>query len=494
MTQPFLKTDGLYIGNEWVAPASGDKEEVINPATEEVIGLAPLGGPAEVEAALASAREAFDSGPWPTMSAKERAAKLQELHGALLARAAEIQNLIIAEAGATQILAQTLQFGIPMQHMQYFINACQREPAMPLPVEVTPSPAGTKVLGAGVKVREPVGVVSAITPYNFPFFLNISKIAPALAMGNAVVLKPSPYTPFEALIIAEVAAEIGLPKGVLNVVTGGKEVGEALTTDDRIDLITFTGSDSVGSAIMGQAAPGLKRVLLELGGKSALIVREDADLHQAAMAGLMGFTIHCGQGCALTTRHLVHNSVREQYVQTLAGMAAHVKVGNPSDAETGMGPLIRAVQRDRVEHYVELGRDSGATLVAGGKRPEGLTKGFFYEPTLFDNVDNKSQIAQDEIFGPVGVVIGYDTDDEAVALANDSKYGLSAGVFSADVGLAYEMALRLKTGGVSINGGSGKMSSHAPFGGIKRSGIGREYGEEGLDEYTNLKAISFHGG
>lgn len=495
MTLPLRNADALYIASEWVKPASGAKEPVINPATEEVIGEAPVGGKREVDFALQAARDAFDKGPWPRMKPKERAAKLQALHDGLMRRAAEICELIIAEAGATRVLTQFLQFGIPMQHFQYFIDAViSRNFATSLPAELSPNAMGTKTLGMGVKVYEPVGVVSAITPYNFPYFLNLGKIGPALAAGNTVVLKPSPYTPFQALIIAEAADDVRLPKGVLNIVTGGTDVGEGLTTDARVDLISFTGSDLVGSAIMGQAAPGLKRVLLELGGKSALIVRQDANLQQAAAAGLASFTIHAGQGCALTTRHLVHNSVRAKYVEMLAAMAKQIKVGNPADPQTGMGPLIREAQRQRVEHYVELGLKGGAKLVAGGRRPEGLEKGFFYEPTLFDNIDNKSSIAQDEIFGPVGVVIGYDSDEEAIALANDSRFGLSGAIFSADAGRAYEIALELRTGGVSINGGSGKMSSHAPFGGIKRSGIGREYGEEGLNEYMQLKTISVHAG
>jgi len=354
--------------------------------------------------------------------------------------------------------------------------------------------SGIKMLGAGVTVREPVGVVAAITPYNFPFFMNVAKVVPALAAGNAVVLKPSPFTPFEALILGEAATAAGLPKAVLNVVTGGRDVGEMLTTDRRIDLITFTGSDSVGAAIQAQAAPTLKRLLLELGGKSALIVREDANLDQALGAGLFNFTWHAGQGCNLNTRHLVHNAVREQYVERLAEMARAMKVGNPADPAVGVGPLIREAQRRRTEQYVDIALSEGARLVAGGKRPPGLEKGFFYEPTLFDAVDNRSRIAQEEVFGPIGVVIGFDSDEEAVALANDSEYGLSGGIFSADVGRAYEMALQIRTGEVYLNGGSGGMSSHAPFGGIKRSGYGREYGVDGINEYTYNKSIIFHAG
>lgn len=482
----------LYINGEWAA--TDQLEVVINPATEASIGEAPVGTSAHVEAAIAAAHEAFHKGPWPRLSQRERQAKMTEFLDAIERRAPEIIQLIVAEAGSTQMLAQFLQYGIPMQHARAAIELSGRAAITPLPVETTPNAQGTITLGAGVMVRDPVGVVSAITPYNFPFFLNIGKVVPALLMGNTVILKPSPYTPFEALILGEIAEEVGLPKGVLNIVTGDVAAGELLTSDKRIDLVTFTGSDKVGSLIQAQSAPTLKRLVMELGGKSALIVRSDADLQAAAMSGLMGFTVHCGQGCALLTRHLVHNSVKEEYLATIKAMVAHIKVGDPADATVGMGPLIREVARTRTQSYVDIALSQGAKLVTGGKRPAGLDKGFFYEPTLFTDVENHHRIAQEEVFGPIGVVIGYDTDEEAIQIANDSDFGLSGAVFSADVGKAYEVALQLRTGGVSINGGGGKMSSHSPFGGIKRSGYGREYGYEGLNEFTSIKTISFKGG
>ena len=349
-------------------------------------------------------------------------------------------------------------------------------------------------MGAAVLAREPVGVVSCITPYNFPFFLNIGKIIPAMAVGCTVVLKPSPYTPIEALILGEIADEVALPKGVLNIVTGDVAAGMLLTTDKRVDLVSFTGSDKVGAMIQAQAAPTLKRCLLELGGKSAMIVRADANIQAAAAAGLGGFITHAGQGCALHTRHLVHNSILADYVQTLKSMMSHVKVGNPIDPTVSCGPLIRNVARARSEEYVAIALDEGATLVAGGKRPAGLDKGFFFEPTLFTDVNNSHRIAQEEVFGPIGVVIGFDSDEEAIDMANDSDFGLSGGIFSGNVGHAYEMALQLRTGGVLINGGGGRMSSNHPFGGVKRSGYGREYGIDGLNEFTHIKTISFHGG
>lgn len=482
----------LYINGEWMS--TDQFEAVINPATEQSIGDAPVGTAVHVEAALAAAHEAFHKGPWPRLPQRARQAKMTEFLDAIERRAPEIVALIVAEAGATQMLAQYLQYGIPMQHARHMVDISSRPAITPLPVETTPNAQGTLTLGAGVMARDPAGVVSAITPYNFPFFLNVGKIVPAMVVGCTVVLKPSPYTPFEALILGEIAEEVGLPKGVLNIVTGGIEVGTALTTDPRVDLVSFTGSDKVGAMIQAQSAPTLKRVLLELGGKSAMIVRPDADIMAAAQNGLMGFTIHSGQGCALLTRHVVHNSIRAQYVAAVKGMLGHVKVGDPADATVGMGPLIREVARKRTEDYVQIALDQGATLVSGGKRPAGLDKGFFHEPTLFDDVLNSHRIAQEEVFGPIGVVIGYDTDEEAIEIANDSDFGLSGAVFSADVGRAYEIALQLRTGGVAINGGGGRMSSHAPFGGIKRSGYGREYGLEGLNEFTNIKTISFKGG
>lgn len=481
----------LYIGGEWIAVP--DHEAVINPADESLILNAPVGSPALVDQAIGAARDAFDKGPWPRLSQAARQAKLTEFLDAIDRRREEIIALIVAEAGSTQMLAQFLQYGIPMQHARHMVAISGRPAITPLPVETTPAADGTITLGAGVMAREPVGVVACITPYNFPFFLNIGKIIPAMAVGCTVVLKPSPYTPIEALILGEIADEVTLPKGVLNIVTGDTGAGMRLTGDRRVDLISFTGSDSVGALIQAQAAPALTRCVLELGGKSALIVRADADIQQAAMAGMGGFVTHGGQGCALQTRHLVHNSMKARYIDTLKAMLGHVKIGNPIDPSVNFGPLIRDVARARSERYVAIALDQGATLVAGGKRPAGFAKGFYFEPTLFTDVDNTSRIAQEEVFGPIGVVIGYDTDEDAIAMANDSDFGLSGGIFSGDVGRAYEMALRLRTGGVLINGGGGRMSSHAPFGGIKRSGYGREYGEEGLNEFTTIKTISFHG-
>lgn len=487
----YLKQDNaLYIGGEW--QETDARETVVNPATEEVLIEAPLGSAAQVEAAIAAARHAFDHGDWPHLPVEQRQALMRRFLDAIEARRAEFVDLIIAEAGATRMAAEFMQYGMPMKHARRTVEVASRSAVTPLPLELTPNAQGGQTVGTGVVVREAVGVVAAISPYNFPFFLNIGKVVAALVVGCTVVLKPSPYTPMQALILGEIADEVGLPKGIFSVVTGDIEASKLLTTDKRVDLVHFTGSDKVGEMIQAQAAPTLKRIVMELGGKSALIVRQDADLQQAAVAGMMGFTFHGGQGCALTTRLIVHNSIRPQYVEMLKAMVGSLKIGNPVDPSVSYGPLIREVARKRTEDYVAIAQDQGATLVTGGKRPDGFNRGFFYEPTLFDNVDNASRLAQEEVFGPIGAVIGFDDDDEAVAMANHSDFGLAGAIYSGDAGRAYEMALRIRTGGVAINGGGGTMLSDAPFGGIKRSGYGREYGEDGLNEFTYQKTISFH--
>jgi len=483
----------LFINNEWVVPLNDAKEDVINPATEEVLGYAPVGSEESVDEAISSAKNAFDNGPWPQLSMPERVAVMQKMHDFFVENRARVIELIVKEAGSTQMLAEFMQFEIPMKHARRLLVDALRVESKLTPIEIVPSLEG-KILGSSETSYMPRGVVAAITPYNFPFFLNLAKVFHALLMGNTCVLKPSPYTPFQALIFGEAALACGLPAGVLNIVTGDVAAGERLTRDKRVDMVSFTGSDKVGSLIMAQGAPSLKKMHLELGGKSALIIRADADMSKALPAALQNFTIHCGQGCALTTRILVDNSVRKVFVEQLAAMTAAIKVGNPSDPSVQMGPLIRAQARQRVEDYVEIGVSEGARLVAGGKRPRGLTQGFYYEATLFDDVDNKSRLAQEEIFGPVGAVIGFDNDDEAVALANDSEFGLGGGIFSANVGHAYEMARKIRTGGIAINGGGHTMLSSAPFGGIKRSGIGREYGLDSLLEFADARSISFHAG
>lgn len=481
----------LYIAGEWVAPAGGS-EDVINPATEAVIARAGLAGPGDVEAALATARAAFDTGPWPRLSVEERAARISAMCDWIETRAESLRALIAAETGSIQPFARTMQFAAGLEHARHYIELARRQQPQPLPLEPVVQADGSVMLGSGVAVRDPVGVCLAITPFNVPFMLNLGKTVPALLMGNTAILKPSPLTPLSAMIVAEAADAAGLPPGVLNVINGDLAVGEALTTDPRVDLITFTGSDRVGAAIQAQAAPTLKRCIMELGGKSAMIVRADGDIEAAARNALGSLTFHAGQACAAMTRLVIHNSVRSEFTALLASMFKAVVIGDPADPATRMGPLIRNEARERVQGLVDSALADGATLVSGGRIPAGFDRGFFYEPTLFDNVDNSWRVAREEAFGPLGVIIGFDTDDEAVAIANDSDFGLSGAVYSRDVGRGYELALRMRTGKVNLNGGSGKMSAHHPFGGIKRSGYGREFGEVGLHEFTSLKTISYH--
>ena len=467
---------------------------MLNPATEAVIGLAPVGGETELLSAIGAAREAFDRGPWPRMSFSQRADVVIRMHAALETRLPEIRALTTAEAGAPQALTALTQTATPLRLMKHAAETARRIEPLSTPVELGPSlfEPGAEVAGAGTIVREPVGVVASITAYNFPFLLNLSKIVPALLTGNTVVLKPSPFTPFSALLFGQVADEVGLPPGVLNIVTGGLEVARVLTSHPDVDMISFTGSDKVGAAIMVQAGPTLKRLVMELGGKSALVVRADADVQKAALAAVVNMTVHAGQGCALLTRYLVHNSLRPRFVEAAKAILAQWKVGDPADPTVLMGPLIRESQRVSVERMIQSGLDSGARLVSGGRRPADLHKGYFVEPTLFDDVDNSTPLAQQEIFGPVGAVIGFDTDDEAVELANASVYGLSGAVMSADRAAAYRLALRLRTGTVVLNGGfGGDMSGYMPFGGYKRSGFGREYGAGWLNEYLNEKVIHY---
>jgi aldehyde dehydrogenase (NAD+) len=493
--RPLLKhPDRLYVGGEFVRPAAGGEEAILNPATEEVLDLAPVGAATEAEAAIAAAREAFDRGPWPRMGAAARAAHLQRFHDELTARKAEIVSLLIREAGATALLADFGQFRYPMQHLRYAIDACQRDHRVAFPPVISPDAAGGLTVNTTVVERDPVGVVAAITAYNYPFALAIFKVAAALAMGNTMVLKPSPFTPFSTLAIAEAADAAGLPRGVLNVVTGGIEVGTILTTDPRVDMVSFTGSDAVGSAIMAQAAGTMKRVLLELGGKSPLVIREDADLDKAVKAGVFSFTSHSGQGCSLTTRHIVHNAIRRRYVEQVAEIVEALRIGDPADSSIELGPLIRASQRERVERYVRMGVESGARIATGGARPPGLARGFFFQPTILDDVDNSSAVAQEEIFGPVAVVVGFDTDEQAVSLANQSRYGLGGAVYSRNVGRAYEMARQIQTGAVYVNCMPAGPNLDASMGGVKRSGIGRELGIEGLYAYTSAKTLTFEAG
>ena len=478
-----LKSYQLYIGGEWVEATSDDGLDVINPATEEVIGQVPQASVEDVDRAVAVARRAFEEGPWPRQSARERSDALLRFMQTVADRQAELLP-------GSRMVLDALQFDTGFRYAQWFAERTASFPYLdPLPPQ-----AGARGLGQGVILKEPIGVVAAITPFNFPLYLNLSKVVPALAMGNTVVLKPSPYTPLEAFVLGEIADAAELPPGVLNVVTGEVAAGERLTTHPGVDMISFTGSDFVGKKIMSQAAEGLKRILLELGGKSPNIAFAGSDVQKFAQSAAAGFTIHAGQGCALPTRILADRSVYDDVVEGMRAALAKVSVGDPTDRKTMMGPLIREAQRERVERYVAAGTSEGARLACGGRRPAGIERGYFFEPTLFADVSSSMSVAQDEIFGPVGVVIPFDGEEEGIRIANDSRYGLAASVWHPDPVRAYEIARLVQAGTVSINGGGGGPNLWGPFGGYKHSGIGREYGDYGLLEYTQLKTVSWSAG
>jgi aldehyde dehydrogenase (NAD+) len=485
-----LETRGFYIDGQWVDASGDGAVEVVNPATEEVIARVPEGSVGDVDRAVTAARRAFDEGPWPHLAPRERSDALMRFVEAVASRRAELVDLIVAEAGAARPIAQALQFDTPLRYAMWFAERAATfgyvEPLLPQ--------AGPRGLGQGAILKEPIGVVAAITPFNFPLYLNLVKVVPALAVGCTVVLKPSPLTPLEALVLGEIADEAGLPPGVLNVVTAGAAASEHLTTHPGVDMVSFTGSDAVGRRIMGQAAQGLKKVLLELGGKSPNIVFEGSDLQKFAMSAATGFTIHAGQGCALPTRILAQRSVYDEVVEQLTKALGAVKVGDPDEPGVTMGPLIRATQRERVERYVATGTAEGAQLACGGQRPAGLARGYFFEPTLFTGVESSMTVAQEEIFGPVGVAIAFDDEHDAVRIANDTRYGLAAMVWHPDPVRAFELARRIQAGTVSINGGGGGPHLWGPFGGYKQSGIGREFGDYGLLEYTQLKTVSWSAG
>ena len=489
MTMTYAFSSRLYIDGRRTDGTSDARIVVRNPATEETLTEVPDSSLTDVRRAVEAARRAFDEGPWPRLRPAERGAVLLRMAEELERRLPELVAVNMAEAGSVRALAETLQTRVPVAHLRDMAERVIPAFAWERPMDPTIAPGIG--ISQGVLRREAFGVCALISAYNFPFFLSMMKVIPALAAGCTVVLKPAPQTPLDSLLLGDFADAAGLPPGVLNIVTGDVEAGRELTTHPMVDLVSFTGSDTVGRVVYAQAAASMKKVVLELGGKSANIVRADGDLDGAVRSALAGMTTHAGQGCSLLTRTLVHESVHDELVDRLSAALADVRVGDPADPATTMGPLISAAQRDKVEKLIQVGEEEGARIVCGGRRPAGLDKGYFLEPTLFAAVDNAMTIARTEFFGPVGVVIPFRTDEEAVHIANDSPYGLGGGVWSADTVAAYDMATRLRTGGVAINGGSAGVNPRAAFGGYKQSGLGREWGEFGLDEYLQTKTVSW---
>ncbi|GGR61847.1 MULTISPECIES: aldehyde dehydrogenase family protein [Streptomyces] len=477
----------LFVGGEWVAP-DGGHYPVTDPATEERVGRAPEASPEQARAACAAAREAF--GAWSRTPPGERAALLGRAAGIIRDRLGPYADLARAETGATTGTARAMQVGVAAARFARYARA---EPAeWPIAPQINEAgPMGKAAVMGALAVRQPVGVVACVTSYNNPWANPAGKIAPALAMGNTVVVKPAPQDPLSVYRMAEALAEAGVPPGVVNVVSGrAVAVGEAVVGSADVDMVSFTGSTAVGRRIAEVCGRDMKRQLMELGGKGAALVFDDADL-ASAVAGIgTTFSFYSGQICTAPTRVLAQRGVYDRLVERLAGYARRLKVGDPRDPGTVVGPVISAEHRARIESYVELGRREGAVVVTGGERPPS-DRGFYVAPTLLADGRNDMRVAREEIFGPVVTVIPFDDEEEGVALANDSDYGLLDYVWSGDVARAFRVARRLRAGGVGVNTVGRNME--APFGGFKMSGVGRDVGVYALHAYSEVQALVWPG-
>ncbi len=477
----------MLIDGELVEAASGKRFDNVNPATEEVLGQVADASADDMRRAIAAARRAFDESDWSTNHALRKRC-LEQLQEALESEREELREEVVAEVGTPRIMTFAAQVDWPLQDALTYpakmIDEFPFERALP----------DSNLMGMESRravLKEPMGVIGAIVPWNYPVEVTLNKLGPILATGNTVVLKPAPDTPWNATRLGRLVAErTDIPAGVVNVVTSSDHlVGEELTLSPAVDMISFTGSTATGIRIMEKGAATLKRVFLELGGKSAMIVLDDADFASVVPGGSM-VCVHAGQGCAMQTRMLLPRSRYDEGVDLITAAMGTVAYGDPTDDGVLMGPLVSARQRDRVLGYIAKGQEEGAKLVYGGGRPTHLPKGWYVEPTLFVDVDNSMTIAQEEIFGPVLCVIPYDDDDDAVRIANESRYGLSGGVFSASEERGTAVARRIRTGSISVNGGMW-YGADSPYGGYKDSGIGRQCGIEGLEQYLETKAIAW---
>ena len=465
----------IYVDGNWVASSGTENIDVINPSTEEIIGSTPAGTKEDVDLAVKAAKEAFQG--WSETSLEERLSYIENLAAKLGERSAEIGELISQEVGMPGKMSMMIQAGLPATTTAS-ISGTARE----FPFEET--------IGRSLVTREPIGVVGCITPWNYPLHQIMAKVAPAMAVGCTVVLKPSEVAPLNAFLLAEIIDELNFPKGVFNLVSGvGPVVGEAIAAHPDVDMVSFTGSTRAGTRVAEIAAANVTRVHQELGGKSANIILDDADLSAAIPSAVGACFLNSGQTCSALTRLLVPSSKMEEAAELAAQAAAGFTVGPADDETSKLGPLVSQMQWDRVQSYIQTGIDEGATLVTGGLgKPDGLDSGYFVQPTVFANVKNSMKIAQEEIFGPVLSIFGYEDDDDAIQIANDSDYGLSGGVWSSDNERALKVAKKLRTGEVDMNGSF--LNTDAPFGGYKKSGNGRELGRFGMDEFVEAKQIN----
>jgi aldehyde dehydrogenase (NAD+) len=469
-----MKYDKFYINGEWVSPAGNETLDVINPATEEPCGSVPMGAAADVDAAVAAAKAAFPG--WAALSADERAGYLDKIAEIMTRRHGEFADVVCQEMGMPLPMAGAVQVGMPMANFANYARIARE-------FEYEKAQGGTQI------VKEPIGVCGFITPWNYPLHQIVAKVAPALAAGCTMVVKPTEMAPLCAFMLAEVFDEAGVPAGVFNLVNGlGPIVGEAIAAHPDVDMVSFTGSTRAGKRVAELASQTVKRVTQELGGKSANVVLDDADFAKAIPAGVMGCYMNSGQTCSAPTRMLVPRERQEEAVQIAKATAEALKFGDPKGEGTTHGPIVHAAQYEKVKELIGLGVKEGANLVTGGaERPEGVDKGYFVKPTVFSDVTNDMTIAQEEIFGPVLSIIPYDSEEEAVQIANDSIYGLAGCVWSGDKDRAINVARQMRTGQVTIN--EAGFDINAPFGGYKQSGNGRELGEFGMDEYMEIKAL-----
>jgi len=464
----------LYVDGMWVDPNGKGSIEVVNPATEELVGSVPIGDSSDVDAAVQAAQQAF--GDWSQTSIERRVELLNLLSSAIKDRGEELARLITAEVGTPIEYSRMAMVGTPRVVSRSY-------------AKLLADFEWEEEVRNSLVVKEPIGVVAMITPWNFPLHQIIGKVAPALAAGCTMVLKPSREAPLNAFLLAEILHEIGLPAGVFNLVSGhGSEIGESLSKHQGVDMVSFTGSTGAGIRVAELAAPSVKRVTLELGGKSANIILGDADIQRAAGSAIYSCFSNSGQECSALTRLLIPEDKREEVIEVISGKIGRYSVGDPMDENSRCGPLVSKKQQESVLEFISRGIEDGATLIAGGEgMPDGLDRGFYVKPTVFADVTPDMAIFREEIFGPVLSITTYSSEEEAIALANDSDYGLSGGVWSDDEERAIRVARQMRTGQVSINGGAFNVT--APFGGYKHSGLGRELGIHGLEEYLEIKSI-----